>query len=139
MTSGPVVEQQPWWRRARAFVYRYEPLRLCWRFLVLLVGGVVLLAGVVMLVTPGPGWLALIAGLAILATEFTWAERLLRWAKDRAKAAANKALDPRARRYNLVATGLALILAVGVAWWWVLVSGVPAWITDTWQWVRDAI
>ena len=91
-----------------------------------------------MFVTPGPGWLALIAGLAILATEFTWAERLLEWAKDRAKAAADAALDPQARRYTLTATGLVLLLAAGTAWWWVLVHGVPSWVADTWESVRDA-
>jgi uncharacterized protein (TIGR02611 family) len=30
---------------------------------------------------PGPGWLVVFAGLAILAREFTWAERVLRFAK----------------------------------------------------------
>ena len=42
------------------------------------VGGVALLVlGGVMLVTPGPGWLTIAAGLALLATEFVWAKRLL--------------------------------------------------------------
>ena len=42
------------------------------------VGGVALLVlGGVMLVTPGPGWLTIAAGLALLATEFAWAKRLL--------------------------------------------------------------
>ena len=41
-------------------------------------GGVALLVlGGVMLVTPGPGWLTIAAGLALLATEFAWAQRLL--------------------------------------------------------------
>ena len=138
MTSEPVVHQ-PRWRRVRAYVHRHRALRLAWRLLVLLVGGAVLVGGLIMLVTPGPGWLAIIAGLAILATEFTWAERLLEWAKDRAKAAADKALDPQVRRYTAAATGLALVLALGVAWWCVLVYGVPGWVTDTGEWVRDRI
>ena len=41
------------------------------------VGFVVLLAGMVMLVIPGPGWLAIVAGLAILSAEYHWARRLL--------------------------------------------------------------
>lgn len=40
-------------------------------------GFVVLLAGVVMLVTPGPGLPAIVLGLAMLALEFVWAERVL--------------------------------------------------------------
>ncbi len=43
----------------------------------IVVGFVVLLAGIIMLVTPGPGWAAIAVGLAILATEFHWAARLL--------------------------------------------------------------
>ncbi len=38
-------------------------------------GGVLLGAGLVMMVTPGPGLLVMAAGLAVLATEFAWAER----------------------------------------------------------------
>ncbi len=36
-----------------------------------------LLAGLIMLVTPGPGWLTIALGLAVLAAEFVWARRLL--------------------------------------------------------------
>ncbi len=57
---------------------------------ILIVGGVVLLAGVAMLVLPGPGILVIIAGLAILAEEFTWAERTLDKAKLQASKATNK-------------------------------------------------
>jgi len=44
----------------------------------------VLLAGVAMLVLPGPGIVVILAGLAILATEYVWAERMLAEAKRRA-------------------------------------------------------
>jgi hypothetical protein len=47
-------------------------------------GFVVILAGAAMLVLPGPGLLVIIAGLAILATEYVWAQRLLRIAKEKA-------------------------------------------------------
>lgn len=58
-------------------------LNLTWRIGVGVVGGLVLAAGVVMIPYPGPGWLVVFAGLAILATEFSWAERVLRHAKRR--------------------------------------------------------
>jgi uncharacterized protein (TIGR02611 family) len=45
------------------------------------IGGIVLVAGVVMIPYPGPGWLVVFAGLAILAREFVWAERVLQFAK----------------------------------------------------------
>ena len=36
-----------------------------------------LIAGVVMLITPGPGWLVIFLGLGLLAAEFVWARRLM--------------------------------------------------------------
>lgn len=40
-------------------------------------GFTLLLAGVVMIVTPGPGWLVILLGLGLLAAEFVWARRLM--------------------------------------------------------------
>ncbi len=54
------------------------------RMVVVVVGAALLAVGAVMMVTPGPGLLAIIAGLAVLATEFAWAARLLDKAKDKA-------------------------------------------------------
>jgi uncharacterized protein (TIGR02611 family) len=43
-----------------------------------IVGGfTLLLIGIVMLVTPGPGWLVILLGLGLLAAEFVWAKRLM--------------------------------------------------------------
>ena len=47
------------------------------RFFIILIGFTLLLLGVVMLVTPGPGWASIFGGLALLAAEFVWARRLL--------------------------------------------------------------
>jgi uncharacterized protein (TIGR02611 family) len=51
----------------------------------IVVGFVVLIAGLAMLVLPGQGILTVIAGLAILSRELPWAERVLEYAKKRAK------------------------------------------------------
>src|SRR5277367_4792109 len=40
-------------------------------------GFTLLAAGVVMIVTPGPGWLVILLGLSLLAAEFIWARRLM--------------------------------------------------------------
>jgi hypothetical protein len=48
------------------------------RIIVGIAGGTVLLLGIVMIVLPGPAIIVIPAGLAILATEFVWARRLLR-------------------------------------------------------------
>jgi uncharacterized protein (TIGR02611 family) len=66
----------------KIFRFRRNPaLNLAYRVGVGVVGGLVVALGIVMIPYPGPGWLVVFAGLAILATEFVWAERLLRFAK----------------------------------------------------------
>jgi uncharacterized protein (TIGR02611 family) len=47
--------------------------------LVLFAGTVVLMAGLVMLITPGPGWAAIFLALAIYSTEFARAKKLRNW------------------------------------------------------------
>ena len=60
------------------------------RVLVFVIGMTLLLAGVTMLVLPGPGLLVIFGALALLATEFAWAHALLQRAKHHASRAANK-------------------------------------------------
>jgi len=50
---------------------------------VLIGGSVLLVAGLAMLVLPGPGVAAIIAGLALLGTQFEWARRASGWLRDR--------------------------------------------------------
>ena len=52
-------------------------LRQLRRIVVAIVGGVVVAVGVALIVLPGPAVVVIPAGLAILATEFQWARRLL--------------------------------------------------------------
>jgi len=49
--------------------------------LIAIVGGLVVLIGLVLIPYPGPGWLIVFAGLAILSTEFEFASRLLHYAR----------------------------------------------------------
>lgn len=59
--------------------------RGAWRLIVLVVGGTLLLIGVAMIVLPGPAFVVIPAGLAVLATEFLWARRLLVRVRDYVK------------------------------------------------------
>jgi uncharacterized protein (TIGR02611 family) len=68
-------------RRFRAGVRRRPQLNRAWRCGIGVLGAIVLVLGVIMIPYPGPGWLVVFAGLGILATEFAWAGRLLRWAR----------------------------------------------------------
>lgn len=51
------------------------------RAMIGLIGGLLLVVGVIAIPYPGPGWLIVFTALAILATEFDWAQRLLFYAK----------------------------------------------------------
>ncbi len=48
-------------------------------------GGLVTLAGIALLVLPGPGFVLVAAGLAVLATRVSWAKKPLDYAKDKAQ------------------------------------------------------
>jgi hypothetical protein len=71
----------------------FVPLKVVGRFIrrsgkrvaVTIAGFALLLAGLAGLLLPiVPGWLLIIPGLALLATEYVWAQRLLRVAKEKA-------------------------------------------------------
>ena len=51
------------------------------RVVIAVVGGTVVAIGIVLIVLPGPAFLVIPAGLAILAIEFAWARRWLRSAR----------------------------------------------------------
>jgi tellurite resistance protein TerC len=65
------------------------------RVIILVIGLSIVAVGVLLLVLPGPGILVIILGLAVLAIEFTWAERLLVTARERAARAINKVRKPK--------------------------------------------
>jgi tellurite resistance protein TerC len=58
-----------------------SPLRLARKVAVAVIGSTVLAIGIALIVLPGPAFVVIPFGLAILATEFLWAGRLLRRVK----------------------------------------------------------
>ena len=76
-------------------------------------GATVTLAGLVMFITPGPALIVIPIGLAMLALEFAWAERLLEHAVERAEAAKQTAVE--ASRAQKVFGALATVAAVAAA------------------------
>ena len=63
-----------------------ETLRQAKRIIKIVVGFTLLILGILLLVLPGPGWVIIFFGLALLAAEFAWARLLL----DRLKTAAGQ-------------------------------------------------
>ena len=60
-----------------------DAVRLAKRIVIGVVGATVLLLAVVMIITPGPAFILIPVGLAILGLEFAWARLWLRWLRRR--------------------------------------------------------
>ena len=90
------------------------------RTAVVLAGFVVVLVGLAMIPLPGPGLLVIAGGLALLALEFAWAERLLERTIDQMERATDKVKRAsRAQQATLVILGaLAAVAAVTAAYVW---------------------
>jgi uncharacterized protein (TIGR02611 family) len=98
-----------------------------YRVVVGIFGGLVVAVGLVTIPLPGPGWLTVIAGLFVLATEFMWAERLLRFTKRNVTAWT----DWLGRQPLWVRLGIAALTAAFVYGVMVVVlhmTGVPHWV-----------
>ncbi len=92
--SGPIHRAM---ERFRGFMGRHYLLRIIYRSVVITLGLIFILAGIIMLVTPGPGWLFIFLGMGLWGTEFHWAHRLNVWAKAKVLAFFHAA---EARRYK---------------------------------------
>ncbi|MER6675863.1 TIGR02611 family protein [Streptomyces sp. NPDC000983] len=106
--------------RAPEFVKARRLLHLSWQVGVFIIGLAVVVAGIIMLPLPGPGWVVIFGGMAIWATEFVWAQLVLRWTKRKVTEAAQRALDPKVRRRNIILTSIGLVIVgvlVGVYLW----------------------
>jgi uncharacterized protein (TIGR02611 family) len=83
-------------------------------------GAVVTAAGSVMLVTPGPAFVLIPVGLAMLSMEFVWAERLLARSLEQAAIAQQRAAQAsRAQRIMAAIGGILAIAAIvlAIVWW----------------------
>jgi uncharacterized protein (TIGR02611 family) len=69
-----------WMRRIFSF-WNLENIKIVRRIIVSVVGVTVLLIGIALLVLPGPAFIVIPIGLAILATEYAWARHWLKKAR----------------------------------------------------------
>lgn len=72
-----------------------ETLKLVRRLVIAITGLVVLLVGVLMLVLPGPAFVVIPMGLAILSLEFAWAGMLLKRVRKQLSDVASRAAGRR--------------------------------------------
>ncbi|MFI9024864.1 TIGR02611 family protein [Streptomyces sp. NPDC053560] len=111
-TGGATAVPQKLGSKAPHFVKRSRTLHMSWQVAIFIVGLAVVVGGIIMLPLPGPGWLVIFAGMAIWATEFVWAQLVLRWTKRKVTEAAQRALDPKVRRRNIILTTVGVVIVV---------------------------
>lgn len=120
------------------WVRRNPALRLAYRIGVGVVGGLVLVLGVVLIPYPGPGWLVVFAGLAILATEFAWAGRFLKFAK-RYYDAWVEWLKRQSVVVKLLVLTCTCLVVLATCWLLGAFSLVGGWLGLDWPWLGSPI
>ncbi len=101
------------------------------RVLVEGLGWLLVLVGIAALILPGPGLLALFAGVALLATQYEWAERRLEPVK---RAALRTASDSVKTWPRILMSALGVAWLIGLGIYWGSSPGSPYWwpIDDRW-------
>jgi uncharacterized protein (TIGR02611 family) len=107
--------------RAQRARHRRRPRVI--RALYIVVGFTVLLLGIIMLITPGPAFVVIPFGLALLSLEFAWAERLLDKAIEKGEQAKVKAAQ--SSRTQRVLAGIATLLACAAVIAWGVWGDIP--------------
>ena len=93
----------------------YQERGLLYRVAFTTAGFTVLLGGLAMLVLPGPALAVIPIGLAMLALQFAWAERLLEVAVDRAEAAGRTVTQTSRKQKVVGGIAIALVAASAIA------------------------
>lgn len=126
------------WARWRDRLRERPVADFVYRIVVGIVGLAVLAVGIVTIPYPGPGWAIVFAGLAILATEFSAAQRVLKWVRIR-----YDAVMAWFTRQHIAVKGLSAVFtaAVVVATLWLL--GAIGWTAGLvgieWGWLKSPI
>lgn len=126
MSHASTTSRSPAQRLAgpmRRSVVRIKSTRtglIAWRIVIAVLGMAVIAIGVLLLALPGPGWLIIFAGLGILATEFEWAKRLLRFARNQVGRWTNwMRRQPRPIQALVGLAGVVLLAALALGLWYV--------------------
>lgn len=117
------VAMTRWRRRLGARRTVDHAYRVC----VGIVGGLIVAVGLATIPLPGPGWLTVIAGLFVLASEFFWAERLLEFTKRHVKSWTDWLGRQRIWVRLLIAAATAAFV-YGVVVVVLHLTGVPGWV-----------
>jgi uncharacterized protein (TIGR02611 family) len=136
-----VTETRGRWKRLHERLHANPVTGLITKVVVTIVGLAVVLAGVVLSGPgiPGPGLVVIVAGLAILATEWTWAEKLLLKARAWLKKQTDRMreMDPAVRRRRAVLGTLAVLVVCGIGVLLIWKFGWPSLAISAWDRVQS--
>lgn len=114
-----------WRRKIRSNPHSHR----IYKWVVGIVGVLVIIVGIVALPAPGPGWVIIFLGIGILASEFEKAQRLLDWAKDTVSRWNDWQKTQPWWVRGLLGLGT-LLLVLAIFWALFAVSGVPGFFPD---------
>lgn len=127
------ADEDRWAWRAR--LRRNRLTHAIWRTVVGVVGGVVTIAGLIMVPAPGPGWLVVFFGLLILASEFEFAQQWLDVAKRQVGRWNDWIMGQAIWVRGVVALGT-LLIVWGVIWGYLAWAGIPHFVP---QWAEQLL
>lgn len=120
------------WAHDRREAVRQRPgAYRIYRIIIGLIGGAIVVGGLILVPLPGPGWLIVFLGLALLATEFEWAARVEKFARDRVRAW-TQWLGRQPILVRILVAVLTFAFVAGVLYGLFAVTGVPGWVPDSW-------
>lgn len=115
--------------RWRAAIHRNPQASFVYKWCVGTVGGIVIAGGLLLVPLPGPGWLIVFLGVAIIASEFTWARDLLLWGR----ALLHRWTQWLGRSHWIVrvlVAGATCAFVLMVVWGVLRLIGLPDWVPD---------
>lgn len=120
------------WIRARRDSIRRRPAAYrIYRIIVGVLGSAIVVGGLALVPLPGPGWVIVFVGLALLATEFVWAAKVEKFARDQVKAWTHW-LGQQPLPIRILFGVLTFLFVAGVVYGLFALTGVPGWIPESW-------
>jgi uncharacterized protein (TIGR02611 family) len=118
-------------RRWREHVRSRRTTRHAYQAVIGVLGGSIVVGGLILVPLPGPGWLVVFVGLAILATEFEWAQNLLDFGK-RTLQSWTHWLGRQHVAVRLLVALATFAFVTFVVYLVMRIGGVPGWVPDAW-------
>lgn len=124
-----------WRRKVRSNPHSHR----LYRGVVAIVGLVIVVGGLLLVPAPGPGWLIVFLGVAVWASEFDWARRLLHWGRQRLSAW-NAWMRVQSWWLKALVTLGTLAIVAAVVYGYLRWQGPPPLLPDSWeQWLRGLL